>query len=92
MKYLLKLSDQTELDLAKLRKSGNKQVIKKLNALLDELRDHPETGTGKPERLKHEYAGKWSRHISDKHRLIYEIFEQIVTVEVLSAYSHYGDK
>jgi len=90
MIYLVKLSDRAELDIIKLRKSGDKQVLKKLNTLLDELREHPETGTGKPERLK--YVNKWSRRINDKHRLIYEILEEIVTVEVVQAYGHYDDK
>ena len=90
MSYLIKLSNNAELDIIKLRKSGDKQVIKKLNKLLNELREHPETGTGKPERLK--YVNKWSRRINDKHRLIYEIFEEIVVVEVVQAYGHYDDK
>ena len=90
MSYLVKLSDRAELDIVKLRKSGDKQVIIKLNKLLDELREHPETGTGKPERLK--YVNKWSRRINSKHRLIYEIFEEIVSVEVIQAYGHYDDK
>jgi len=90
MIYSISLSESAELDIIKLQKSGNKQVLKKLNKLLNELRLHPETGTGKPERLK--YVNKWSRRINDKHRLIYEIFEEIVTVEVVQAYGHYDDK
>ena len=66
------------------------KLLKKLNTLLNELREHPETGTGKPERLK--YIDKWSRRINDKHRLIYEIFDQIVTVVIVQAYGHYDDK
>jgi len=89
MNYSIELSERAELDIIKLRESGDKQVLKKLNKLLDELREHPETGTGKPERLKH--IGKWSRRINKKHRLIYEIFDQIVTVEVIQAYGHYND-
>jgi len=90
MIYSISLSESAELDIIKLTKSGDKQVLKKLNTLLNELREHPETGTGKPERLK--YVNKWSRRINDKHRLIYEIFEEIVTVEVVQAYGHYDDK
>ena len=90
MSYLIKLSERAELDIIKHRTSGNKQVLKKLDTLLDELRKHPETGTGKPERLK--YTHKWSRRINDKHRLIYEILDQIITVEIVQAYGHYNDK
>ncbi|MCB0506479.1 MAG: Txe/YoeB family addiction module toxin [Cyclobacteriaceae bacterium] len=54
--------------------------------------EHPTTGTGQPEMLKHDLAGLYSRRINKKHRLVYSIKEQIVTVYVLSAWSHYGDK
>jgi len=53
---------------------------------------HPHTGTGHPEQLKGDRTGQWSRTITKKHRLIYEIFETEVHVDVLSAYGHYGDK
>ena len=53
---------------------------------------HPRTGTGHPEQLKGDRAGQWSRTITRKHRLIYEIFETEVYVDVLSAYGHYDDK
>jgi len=92
MKYQVRLTELAELDVAKLRKSGDKQAIKKLNVLINELREHPETGTGKPERLKHKEGNKWSRRITDKHRLVYEIFEKIVTVDIVQAYGHYDDK
>jgi len=54
--------------------------------------EHPITGTGQPEMLKHDLAGLYSRRINKKHRLVYSIKEQIVLVYVLSAWSHYGDK
>ena len=90
MNYSIELSDRAELDIIKLRESGDKRALKKLDKLIKELRVHPETGTGKPERLK--YMNKWSRRINKKHRLIYEIFDQIVTVEIVQAYGHYDDK
>ena len=60
--------------------------------LLNELMFHPQTGTGHPEQLKGDRSGQWSRTITKKHRLIYEIFETEVYVDVLSAYGHYDDK
>lgn len=48
--------------------------------------------TGHPEKLKHDLEGFWSRRINKKHRLIYQIEDEIITVIVVSAYSHYGDK
>jgi toxin YoeB len=90
--YKLEFSKRAEEDIARLKKSGDAQAVKKLTALLKEIEIHPETGTGKPERLKHELTNKWSRHISVKHRLIYEIFEHLVIVEIVQTYGHYGDK
>ena len=52
--------------------------------------EHPTTGTGQPEALKHNLSGLHSRRINQKHRLIYSINEHIVTVYILSAWSHYG--
>jgi toxin YoeB len=54
---------------------------------LEELTEHPFTGTGKPEPLKPDLAGMWSRRINREHRLIYEVEEN--TVFVLSAKEHY---
>jgi len=92
MSYIITYTENAELDIIKLRKSGDKQAVKKLNVLIDELREHPETGTGKPERLKYQTGNKWSRRITDKHRLIYVILEQTVAVEIVQAYGHYDDK
>jgi len=67
-------------------------AFRKAAQFIEELKLHPRTGTGHPEQLKGDRAGQWSRKITKKHRLIYEIFETEVYVDVLSAYGHYGDK
>ncbi|MFW6223071.1 MAG: Txe/YoeB family addiction module toxin [Bacteroidota bacterium] len=54
--------------------------------------EHPKTGTGQVEELKGNMQGKWSRRIDKKNRLVYTIDDEIVTVEVISAKGHYGDK
>lgn len=92
MSYQVILTNAAIEDIGKLEKSGDKKSLKKLLFLLDELEKHPETGTGKPERLKHYSTPTWSRGISDRHRLVYQIEEQIITVLVLSAWGHYNDK
>lgn len=74
------------------KKSGQKILLKKIEKLIDELEIHPFEGTGNPEALKHEMSGKWSRRIDQKHRLIYQVFEEQVLVEVISAFGHYSDK
>ena len=92
MKYNIKMLPSAEKDVEKLKKSGDKQAVKKLDKLLNELREHPTFGTGHPEQLRHRRGNIWSRNISEKHRLVYEILDDIIMVEVQQSYGHYGDK
>ena len=87
MMFILEISAQAEKDFAFYKKSGNKAILKKLILLLKELTITPFEGTGKPELLKHELAGKWSRRLNHEHRLIYEVLEQKIIVH--SARGHY---
>ena len=92
MIFQIKLSYEAEKDILFYRKSGNKSALKKIIIFIDELRINPYSGTGKPERLKHKNGNVWSRRIDSKNRLIYSVEENIVTVEIISAKGHYGDK
>lgn len=74
------------------RRSGQKKILEKIAVLVDELQLHPTTGTGQVERLKRHLSGYWSRRIDKQNRLIYAIEDDIVTVTVVSARGHYGDK
>lgn len=87
MIYHLYFSGQANKDIGFHKKSGNKVLLKKLFVLLEELTEHPTTGTGKPEQLKHNLTGYWSRRINQEHRLIYKILDD--TVRVYSAKGHY---
>lgn len=89
--YRVKLLPSAEEDMIRLRRSEPKAFNKALD-LLDELMEHPRTGTGHPEPLSGDRAGQWSRRITQKHRLVYEIRETEVVVLVLTAYGHYDDK
>lgn len=71
---------------------GSPATRKKIKRLLDEMAVHPRTGTGKPELLKGDMAGVWSRRIDKKNRILYEIHDEIVIVYVLSMRGHYGDR
>ncbi|RYE18850.1 MAG: Txe/YoeB family addiction module toxin [Sphingobacteriaceae bacterium] len=84
----LDFSDQAIEDVAFHKKFGNKAVLKKLFILLDEIADHPFIGTGKPEALKYNLSGKWSRRINQEHRLVYEVFEDYVVIHSLK--DHYS--
>lgn len=92
MSYKLIITRDAEEDLARHRKAGDKKALKRLVRILDELREHPATGFGRPEQLKHEWTGYWSREITDKHRIIYQIQDETVTVLIVQAYGHYDDK
>jgi len=91
MSYELSFHHQALDDITKLKKH-DKNAFKKLELLLMELQVHPYSGTGKPEKLKYERTGLWSRRISQKHRLIYTVNDYEVKVFVISAQGHYGDK
>ncbi|TZF82836.1 Txe/YoeB family addiction module toxin [Pedobacter sp. BS3] len=71
-----------------LKKAGEKVALKKIAILVDELTKHPFTGTGKPEPLRHNLSGLWSRRINQKHRLIYRVEEDIVYIQ--SVKGHYS--
>ena len=89
--YRLDYTYEARADFIRLKRNEPK-AFKKLSNLLVELMEHPTTGTGKPERLKGKPEGRWSRRITDKHRLVYRIYEETVVVLVLSSYGHYEDK
>ncbi len=91
MIYKIDIKERAEYDLLRLAKE-EPQAFLKAQSLIEELREHPKTGTGHPEQLKGDRAGQWSRRISKKHRLIYEIREAEVIVLILTAYGHYDDK
>ncbi len=90
-KYSVELVGTSREDLQKIHKSGNKAVIKKIEALFLELSEHPQSGTGKPEQLKG-FSNMWSRRLDKKNRLIYTINNDIVTVYIISLQGHYNDK
>lgn len=90
--YAIFFTETAKKDVIKHKKSGNLALLKKLNALLKELQEHPHSGSGKPEQLRGSLAGLWSRRINRKHRLIYSIHEDEVIVNVISARGHYDDR
>ena len=61
MSFSIELTLEAELDIEKFKKSGDKKSLVKIDKLLNELREHPTTGTGKPEKLKYYDIPTWSR-------------------------------
>ncbi len=92
MVYIVEFYEKAIADIEKHKASGQKQLVKKIEALCYELSDTPKVGTGKPHALKNYTASTYARKINDKHRLVYEIFEEQKIVRIISAYGHYNDK
>jgi len=86
MSYHLDFSKQAKNDIDFHKKSGNKTTLKKLQVLLNEIMEHPFTGSGKPEALKHELSGKWSRRVNLEHRLVYEVTENTILIHSLKGH------
>lgn len=79
-------SDDAWDDYLYWHKQGNKSNIKKINKLIKDIDRSPFAGLGKPEPLKHDLSGKWSRRITDEHRLIYRVENE--TIFIYSAKDH----
>lgn len=68
----------------------DKKTLKRINLLLQDVERNGNTGIGKPEPLKGNLQGYWSRRIDDTNRLVYRIVGN--RIEILQCRSHYGDK
>ncbi|GLU53936.1 Txe/YoeB family addiction module toxin [Dyadobacter frigoris] len=85
--YQIEFSDIAIEDLRYWKKSGQKNLLKKIEQLIQAISDDPLTGIGKPEPLKHALSGKYSRRINQEHRIIYRLDDDIVYI--LSLKGHY---
>lgn len=65
----------------------DRKILKKINALIEECRRHPFTGTGKPEPLRGDLSGFWSRRITRVHRLVYRATEHAIEVAMCRFHS-----
>jgi toxin YoeB len=68
-------------------KNGDPKILAKIVALITDMAATPFTGLGKPEPLKHHLKGKWSRRITDEHRIVYVVQE--TTILIISCRYHY---
>jgi toxin YoeB len=75
-------------DLQFWKKSGNTAIQTKIQKLLSSIQESPYTGIGKPEALKYDLAGTWSRHINNEHRIVYSVHEN--KIQVHSLRGHYN--
>ena len=83
IEYTLKAQE----DLAYWKKKNNITVLKKIRKLIESMLETPFEGVGKPEALKYNLSGTWSRRITQEHRLVYEVENDLIVV--LAMRGHY---
>lgn len=89
--YKIAFTPTSSKTISKYKKS-NQRNFKKLLKILEELMEHPRTGTGHPEPLRKGDSVTYSRRLTANDRIIYDIYESTVTVLVLDVEGHYKDK
>jgi toxin YoeB len=66
---------------------NDKRVVRRINDLIKDIQREPFEGIGKPEPLKHQLQGLWSRRIDEEHRVVYEIAEN--ELRIIACRYHY---
>ena len=62
--------------------STDKQTLKRINALIKDIKRSPFDGIGKPEPLKHDLAGYWSRRIDQENRIVYKVTSDSIIISI----------
>ena len=65
----------------------DRQTLKRINTLIEDAMRHPYSGIGKPEMLRANLTGHWSRRITDEHRLVYRVQDD--TLVIVACRFHY---
>lgn len=71
----------------------DRNIVRRVNALIKDIRRSPFEGIGKPEPLKEGLSGWWSRRITEEHRIVYRVVgdrHETQTLEIASCRYHYG--
>lgn len=61
----------------------DKKILKRINALIKDIKREPFEGIGKPEPLKHALSGYWSRRINEEHRIVYKVYDDSLLIAQL---------
>lgn len=87
--YKIRFTETADEDVLYWKKSGQKVAMAKIQRLLIDMQQHPLTGLGKPEALRFDLSGKYSRRIDSKNRLVYDVDESSMVITVHSLRGHY---
>ena len=71
-------------------KKNNPKILKRINELLLSIKNDPYSGIGKPEALKYELSGYWSRRINKEHRLLYKVEDNYIGIYALRYHYEYS--
>ena len=82
----LDLTEKALEDIKYFSRTGQKNILKKIEILLSEIEVNPFIGTGKPEQLKHKNSAVWSRRINREHRIIYEEIKKTIIIHSLKGH------
>ena len=82
MKRKLVFSDEAWEDYLHWQET-DRPMVRRINQLIKDIRRSPYEGIGKPEPLKHQLAGWWSRRIDAEHRFVYRVTENAVEIATL---------
>jgi len=83
----VELHGQAITDYNFWQKSGNKAIQKKIQQLIIAIQRDPYLGIGKPELLKYNLSGQWSRRINEEHRIVYDVINNVL--HIYSLRGHY---
>lgn len=91
MSYKIAFLPSARKDFVEWKKIDEK-TVDKIKEILKDIAEHPYSGIGKPEPLKHNLTGKWSRRINKADRTIYSVDGETVLVYIFSMKGHYQKK
>lgn len=83
----IKFTDSAYEDLEYWKSVQNNKILKRIRELFEAIQQDPFKGIGKPEGLKHNWSGYWSRRINKEHRIIYKVERDIIMI--YSVRDHY---
>jgi toxin YoeB len=86
MEKIVEFTLDAKEDLAYWKKINNQKILKRIRELLENILETPTLGIGKPEPLKHNFSGLWSRRINKETRIVYEVLHNKILVHSLKGH------